>query len=98
MSTSAKASVITVGLSENKINRFAVYPNPSNGIFTLQINGMLPEMDKIDIYNLFGEKVYSGKPKGLNTTIDLSDKARGVYFYKITSNKQVLTTGKIVVQ
>ncbi|MDO9257711.1 MAG: T9SS type A sorting domain-containing protein [Bacteroidales bacterium] len=98
VSTSAKTSVLTVGLSENKSNRFAVYPNPSNGLFTLQINGTLPEMDNIEIYNLYGEKVYTEKPKGLNTTIDLSDKARGVYFYKITSNKQVLTTGKIVVQ
>ncbi len=75
-----------------------VYPNPSNGVFTLLIKGTLPEMDKIEIYNLYGEKVYTEKSKGLNTTIDLSDKARGVYFYKITSNKQVITTGKIVVK
>jgi alpha-tubulin suppressor-like RCC1 family protein len=90
---------IITGVSEIPGNMHTlVYPNPSNGLFTLQINGTLPENDRIEIYNLFGEKIYSEKPKGSSSTIDLSDKALGVYFYKVTSNKQVVSTGKIVLK
>ncbi len=75
-----------------------VYPNPSNGLFTLQINGTHPEIDNIEIYNLPGEIVYSEKPNGSAITIDLSNRSKGIYFYRIKSNKQVKTIGKIVVK
>jgi alpha-tubulin suppressor-like RCC1 family protein len=74
-----------------------VYPNPSQGLFTLQINGTHPEIDNLEIYTLLGELVYSEKPNGSVITVDLSKRSKGVYFYRIKSNKQIKTIGKIVV-
>lgn len=74
-----------------------VYPNPCNGLFTMQIGETQRKIDNIEICNLIGEIVYSEKLKGSKILIDLSNKSKGLYFYKILSNNQVITTGKIVV-
>ena len=74
-----------------------VYPNPCNGLFTMQIGETQHKIDNIEICNLIGEIVYSEKSKGSNILIDLSNKSKGLYFYKILSNNQVIATGKIVV-
>jgi alpha-tubulin suppressor-like RCC1 family protein len=74
-----------------------VFPNPSNGLFTLQINGPLSVIDNIEICNLFGAMVYREKPVGPNPVINLSKQPEGIYFWRIISNNQILTVGKIVV-
>lgn len=74
-----------------------VFPNPCNGLFTMQIGETQYNINNIEICNLIGEIVYSEKSKGSNILIDLSDKSKGIYFYKIQSNNQVMATGKIVV-
>ncbi|MFH1121635.1 MAG: T9SS type A sorting domain-containing protein [Bacteroidota bacterium] len=74
-----------------------IFPNPSKGLFTFQITGSHPIIDHLEICNLYGEIVYSEKPKESNILFDLSNKSKGLYFYKILINKQVVLTGKIVV-
>jgi hypothetical protein len=61
-----------------------VYPNPSNGLFT--ITG-IEQNAIISIYNTLGELVKSIPSSDYNTTIDLSDYSNGIYFIKIKSNK-----------
>ena len=62
--TGVSTSTITVqtctGISNYDLqNEFSIYPNPSNGSFTIQANSQqLLANSQIEIYNVMGEKVY----------------------------------------
>jgi hypothetical protein len=90
--TSACVAINTVGIKQNAKNfGVNVYPNPSNGVFTIQ---GLPVGTNIEIYNAIGEVVLKLESNTTRTKIDLQDKANGVYFVK-TNN---LVTLKLVKQ
>jgi len=58
----------------------SVFPNPSNGVFTFNI-----EMEKevqVIIYNSIGENIYQSKFYNQEFEIDLSSKPEGVYLVK----------------
>jgi len=66
-----------------------VYPNPSNGIFNIQIinNESVTLNYELNIYNTIGEKIFSQKSTTDKTEIDLSSHPNGIYFIKaITGN------------
>jgi hypothetical protein len=73
-----------------------VYPNPSNGLFTLDLQS-LPERSELEIYNILGEKVYDEVINSSNVQIDLSDKPKGIYFFKIGSVGKV-SSRKLVIE
>ncbi len=76
----------------------SVYPNPGNGIFTFNIQNASAN-SQLEVYNVLGEKVYS-KFTTANSpfTIDISNQAKGVYFYKLISNSVVEKNGKLVAE
>ena len=77
-------------LSENfELNNVFVYPNPSKGIFNISLGNLQPT--GIEVYDLTGKKVYDNKEitvLNFETNIDLTHVMQGVYFIKITDNKQ----------
>lgn len=89
-------------ISLSKINDLQISPNPSNGKFV--VNVLLEETSEkvfIRIRNLDGRKVYQETAfvngKSLNSTIDLSELASGVYFVSIQTGEEVITK-KIVIE
>ncbi|MEI6766366.1 MAG: T9SS type A sorting domain-containing protein [Bacteroidota bacterium] len=66
---------------------FNLFPNPV--ISNLGIN--LPQKSVIEIINLHGQLLKTINPTENQTTIDISDFARGMYFIKVTKDKGVLT-------
>jgi len=73
---------------------FQIYPNPSNGVFSVVSDSKNPE---IEIYNLVGKLVYHSKSQSSTTTIDLTDQQSGIYFYRITLEKQFTKSGRIII-
>ncbi len=76
-----------------------VFPNPSNGLFSVQIAGNAV-VTGISVFNMLNKVVY--KSDNLTVTdnsisIDLSDFARGVYFVRIKTDKTE-EIRKIIVQ
>lgn len=89
------------GVSEFTLNTgVKVYPNPSNGVFNLEIvNYKSGFQGSIEVYNLNGEKVYKANITNASMHIDLSNNARGIYLYKMTGKTgQALATGRLVIQ
>lgn len=66
----------------------SIFPNPTSGI--LNINS-IDVASSIEIFNVIGEKVYSGNLVKGNNSIDLSVLSNGAYFVKMNSNNQVIT-------
>jgi uncharacterized repeat protein (TIGR03803 family) len=77
-----------------------VYPNPSNGVFTLQ-SSVVSRQLIVEVYNILGEKVYSDsyQPIANGYQLSLSSQPNGIYLYRIISeNGNLVGEGKLVIQ
>ncbi|MGE0560232.1 MAG: T9SS type A sorting domain-containing protein [Flavobacteriales bacterium] len=83
------------GISTSTSNQFNIYPNPNNGLFTL--NNVMGEKASVEVLNLQGKVVYKNVITGSNHNIDLTNNAEGLYFVNITSEKGA-EVHKIMVQ
>ena len=75
--------------------RLTIYPNPSNGTFSILCSMLV--VQSLEIYNVLGEKFYSNAQQLANSVIDISSRPSGVYFIRIKTNKETLNE-KIVIQ
>jgi N-acetylneuraminic acid mutarotase len=65
--------------------RISVYPNPSNGKFTLEIsNSIIEDRNIIEVYNMFGIKVYTSYLTQTLSEINLSNQPPGAYICRVT--------------
>lgn len=85
------------GLNNQSILEFKVYPNPSTGQFTIDINNN-NQSYSIQILDITGQVIYTkGQIATSKTQIDLNSIAEGVYFVKVkTENGK--TVKKILIQ
>lgn len=87
------------GIADNgkENNDVIIYPNPSlDGKFTVQSSES--GIQNIDVYNIMGEKIYSSSLNFKLRTLNLSEAGSGIYFYKLKSLNQIISTGKLVIQ
>ena len=96
--TSYCYNISTVEISENNdMSSISFYPNPTTGKFI--INSDIEEIASIEIYNLFGEKIYttSNIKQEISNKIDLTEYSKGIYFVLIYAKGNVYTK-KVVIQ
>lgn len=76
---------LVAGITENGEDKtISIFPNPSNGVFTIQSNNRLKSVEVFDINGrLLMTKL------GATPTINISEKEAGVYFIKSTSDKGI---------
>lgn len=65
------------GIDENVMEKLTVYPNPSEGIFTIS---SIENVNSIEVLNTAGQIIQNVSNQ---TQIDLSNQKNGVYFLKI---------------
>ncbi len=81
---------VIIGLSDINENAISIYPNPSNGTFTINVN----EDFNIELIDIAG-KVLQTKTVNSKTTLNISE--AGVYFLRF-SNEKGTTVKRIVVK
>ena len=74
-----------------------ISPNPSNGVFTLKLDMIKPDVE-LRMINVNGEEVFRQAIKQGKNEIDASGLAKGIYHYVITRNKEPISKGKIVIE
>ncbi len=87
------------GFSEGVLtDRFQVYPNPTSGKFTIQMNNGQLSIDnyQLSIYNMLGEKAYSAPINNEQLTITLFQPS-GIYFLHVKTPDGVAVK-KLVIQ
>lgn len=68
---------------------FYVYPNPSNGIFKLDLGSNI--IDEIEVFDITGKVIMFKKEYGSSDnqiSIDITSASQGIYFLKIKANNQ----------
>lgn len=78
-------------------SQFSLFPNPSNGEFT--ITGNFPEHTQLIVYDLLGQKVLESPylPQGNNSVPVHLVLAQGVYYYELQSPIEQVAEGRIII-
>jgi len=78
----------------------SIYPNPANGIFTVE-SPNIGHIDNVKVINLTGQTVYNNDIRSNNSSsrfeIDLSNHKRGVYLIKVSGDNSIIT-GKVILK
>ncbi len=89
------SNVTGINLLAANNSQLSVYPNPSSGQFTLNLNGS--GYISLKIYNEVGGEIYSqqlnesGQNKNLD--INLSNVSNGIYFLQVQTVKEIIGRG-----
>ena len=73
---------ICTGLTDPALTGLNIYPNPGNGIFTIDMSRSQGDSE-VKVINPVGNVVYQESVTGNSFSIDLSNLGRGVYFMLI---------------
>jgi hypothetical protein len=97
-----------VGLNNNETinNTFSVFPNPSNGHFSIEFH--VQENTKLEVFTVLGEKVVDVNIEGCTPNqknkieIDLSSQAQGLYLVNLShgthNESQIITIANALVK
>jgi hypothetical protein len=78
---------------------FKVYPNPSNGIFTIVWHPSFGGAGGgLIIYDITGRQLIQQELKEAETKLDMSQYASGVYLYIIRQGDKTIGNGKLIKQ
>ena len=83
------------GVVDSKQSIFNLYPNPSNGVFVIE----LEKTAKYDVrvYNVLGQTFLATSISTMNTTIDLSSFDKGIYTVEL-KDENTIYTEKVIVE
>lgn len=88
-----KLNISSVGIEEHADDVLTVSPNPSTGNFSF--NGLKAECT-IGIYDVSGKVILQEEVTDINYNFDLSDQAKGMYFYKVSMKNGESRSGKMI--
>lgn len=71
-----------LGKDSFDVESFKLYPNPTNGKFTIDSSVII---DKIIIVDVLGQEILNVAPAASGTSIQLNNQAKGIYFVKLFS-------------
>ena len=99
-SISSAFSVVDVGINEFSVSDFMnIYPNPSEGCFTLEYTGYNSNQGiEIVIYNRLGSRIYHSENFNQKTLIDLSKQPKGIYLVRLLLKNNITADKKIIIQ
>ncbi len=72
-----------------------IYPNPSLGLFTVNFPSSTKRL--VEVYNGFGELLYSNNFSTTTVSLDLTDFNSGVYSMKVSSSNNKTTLKQLVI-
>lgn len=75
---------LAVGINDNNLSKFVVYPNPSNDNW--YVSSTNQEISTIELFDIMGKKIASFQPNSTNYSINNENLSKGVYFAKVYSD------------
>ncbi len=98
---SFKDTDITTSSSQLSVvgGQLSVYPNPSEGTFTIGVKSEKLKVKNIEVFNVLGQEVKSEELRTKSEEINLTNQPNGVYFYGVVGEDGSLVgEGKLVIQ
>lgn len=89
------------GIDENTTMGVVVYPNPNNGLFTIELSNSSANHLAVKITDVQGKKVYEKTENNIGSNyskqLDLGHLAKGVYYIEVKAEEQIIRN-KLIVQ
>ncbi len=79
------------GIEDSHNQNIDIFPNPSNGIFHIDMSAIQTKNIKIDVYNFLGEKVWETNFNKSDKNLNLSNLTKGVYYISFCSDKEIIS-------
>jgi hypothetical protein len=73
----------TLGIEDTNFLDYSYYPNPTTGNVTIKSKDAITE---VAVYNVQGQLLFTQKKNELTTNVDISQFAKGTYFFKLKIN------------
>ncbi len=86
---------VSTGIVSFQENSLKVYPNPSTGLFNIELDPNMRESVSVNVTDLAGKVVYSSSFTG-RLTVDLQSLTNGVYFLNVYNGSNYYNFRKIV--
>ena len=83
---------LCTGIKEIKDDSFIVFPNPTNGNFSINFKSNTIEHASIEIYDAIGKLVLIEKITNTNTIISFEHFSKGFYFVRVKNKGDYFTT------
>ena len=83
--TCQDVTIQIVGIDESELNLFSISPNPSNGLFNIEMNSSDKALT-VSVQNVLGKEILTSEMNDGKFQVNLINEANGVYF--ITINNQ----------
>ena len=80
----------TLGISENGMNSFSIYPNPFRNEVTVELDEFTGPAT-ITICDLSGRKLFQKEISGISQTFDMSPFSNGIYIFQFQNTKGIIT-------
>ncbi|MEZ5174375.1 MAG: T9SS type A sorting domain-containing protein [Bacteroidia bacterium] len=86
-------------LEINEENKISIYPNPSNGLFTIRLDAEVENL-RVSVYDLTGRNVYEfqWRDQSKAQTLSLQHLSNGVYYVQVRSGNLFIGVKPIVIQ
>ena len=86
-----------LAITENTFTDISIYPNPSNGIFTIDLTKEYTDVS-VQIYNMLGQLISSTEYASARTIEQEINASAGLYFVKVSTAKEGSNTLRIIKQ
>ena len=82
--TCSDVIITQVGLDEEALNAYKIFPNPAHDVITIQTQDV--NANKIELLSADGKLIQSITPSGASTQITLNQLSTGVYLIRVDIN------------
>lgn len=88
------ATSCNVGVEETSSNEVHIVPNPFNDVFEIRSEQSMNY--QLTVVNAIGQQVLSMNYNGNVIRLDASTLSSGMYFYRLVSNRELVSSGKLI--
>ncbi len=79
---------VTLGISENKLLSFEMYPNPVSDVLNIQLPSGTDKAE-VGVYDYTGRLVSSKTISSNDSSLDVQNISRGIYILRVTTNTKI---------
>jgi hypothetical protein len=84
----ATALNVSLGISENKLLSFEMYPNPVSDVLNIQLPSGTDKAE-VGVYDYTGRLVSSKTISSNDSTLDVQNISKGIYILRVTTNTKI---------
>ncbi len=84
-----------LGINDNELDNFIIYPNPSKNIVIIELTNNI-DIGKLQIFNPIGKKIFETDITNSTIEINISQFSKGIYILRFSDNERIISKKLIV--